>query len=42
MCDFENYEDAVKHYLPGLIKLDGKDLSNEGNVASSRSKGIQK
>jgi Leucine-rich repeat (LRR) protein len=26
MCDFENYEEAVRMYLPQLTKLDGKEL----------------
>ena len=26
MCDFENYEEAVKHYLPWVAKLDGQEL----------------
>lgn len=26
MCDFENYEDAVRMYLPQVTKLDGQDV----------------
>jgi len=26
MCDFENYEEAVRMYLPQVTKLDGKDV----------------
>jgi hypothetical protein len=26
MCDFENYEEAVKLFLPQLTKLDGREL----------------
>ena len=26
MCEFENYEEAVRHYLPQVVKLDSKDL----------------
>ena len=25
MCDFENYEEAVRLYLPQVIKLDGQE-----------------
>eukprot|EP00347_Sterkiella_histriomuscorum_P016960 403351196 len=28
ICDYENYEDALKFYLPQVIKLDGKDIDN--------------
>jgi len=27
MCDFENYEEAVAHYLPQVKRLDGKELA---------------
>ncbi len=26
MCDFENYEEAVRLYLPQVTKLDGREL----------------
>jgi len=26
MCDFENYDEAVRLYLPQVTKLDGREL----------------
>ena len=26
MCDFENYEEAVRLFLPQVTKLDGREL----------------
>lgn len=26
MCDFENYEEAVRLFLPQITKLDGREL----------------
>ncbi|TNV86320.1 hypothetical protein FGO68_gene14015 [Halteria grandinella] len=40
MCDFENYNEAVKMYLPQLTKLDGRELipghvTQSGNVSKA-------
>lgn len=32
MCDFENYEDAIKHYLPFVTYVDGKDMALQSNI----------
>ena len=30
MCDFENYQEAVVHYLPQIEKLDGLSIYELG------------